>query len=310
MNRLQSGQSLTNATWDDFWLNEGFTTYFERRILEAVYGTERMEMDAQLGFTELQKALARAEPDDPDTRLKTELEGRGPDDGVGWIAYEKGYLFLRLIEEVVGRERWDAFLRGYFDTFAFQPMTTERFVTYLRSELLDSDPSLDEAIGVKTWIHGVGIPDNKPEIRSDAFDKVAAVVDSWEGGVPAAELDTDGWTNQQWKEFVQRLPTPISVEQMTELDRNFRFTNESNGEILQVWFVKAIEVGYEPAYPAIEEYLTTIGRIWLISAVYRKLAETPEGLVRAREIYETAKTGYHPMTVGVIDRILTTDGEG
>ncbi|MDH3215371.1 MAG: M1 family aminopeptidase/hydrolase, partial [Candidatus Krumholzibacteria bacterium] len=121
-----AGNLVTNAAWSDFWLNEGFTTYFERRILEALYGTDHMEMEAVLGFGELQESLSRVEPDEPDTRLRNDLENRDPDDGLSWVPYEKGYLFLRLIEEAVGRQKWDTFLRGYFDRFAFQTMTTSQ----------------------------------------------------------------------------------------------------------------------------------------------------------------------------------------
>jgi len=300
-----SGNLVTNATWSDFWLNEGFTTYFERRILEALYGVEHMEMEASLGIGHLEQSLARVEPDDPDTRLKIELEARDPEDGLTWVAYEKGYLFLRLLEETVGREKWDSFLRGYFDTFAFQPMTTDRFLAYLRSELIGDDAALEGAIGIDDWVFGTGIPDNAPEIRSSVFEEVGATIDTWLAGTPAVELDTEGWTSQEWVEFIQKLPSSLTLDQMAELDAAYQLNEGTNGEILQVWFVRAIESRYEPAYPYIESYLVTIGRIWLIGAVYRALAATPEGMEMAREIYAKAKPGYHPMTVGVIDRILT-----
>jgi aminopeptidase N len=303
-----SGNLVTNATWSDFWLNEGFTTYLERRILEALYGRDRMEMEAALGFGELAGTLGRVEPDDPDTRLRNDLAGRDPDDGLSWIAYEKGYVFLRLLEERVGRERWDNFLRGYFDRFAFQPMTTERFVAYLRGELISGARSLEDAIMIEEWVYGTGLPDNSPRIHSSAFEEIAAAVELWKSGTPARELPTAGWSSQEWKEFMQRLPTPMTMAQMTELDEAFHLTNGSNAEILQVWFLRAIESGYEPAYPYIETYLVSIGRIWLIESIYRKLAETPEGMEMAKRIYAKARPGYHPLAVGAVDRILQPGG--
>lgn len=303
-----SGNLVTNETWNDFWLNEGVTTYIERRILEALYGSDRMEMDALLGMEELHGTLDGTSPDDPDTRLHNELDGRDPEDGLTWIAYEKGYLFLRRLEQTVGRKRWDDFLRGYFDAFAFQPMSSERFVAYLRSELIGDDPELERSIGIDEWVYGTGLPANSPEIRSVAFEKVGEAVDAWTSGTPAADLVTDGWSSQEWKQFVQRLPSPLSVERMAKLDDAFGFTDGSNAEVLQVWFKLAIESGYQPAYPNIEAYLVTIGRIWLIGSIYRALAETPEGLSMAKRIYAEAKPGYHPLTVQVVDGILGIQG--
>src|SRR5207253_1192419 len=113
-----SGNLVTNATWSDFWLNEGFTVYVERRVLEEVYGRRRADMEAVLGRGELQKEFARLPEND--RMLHLDLNGRDPDDGCTLVPYEKGALMLRTIEEAVGREQFDIFLRGYFDHFAFQ----------------------------------------------------------------------------------------------------------------------------------------------------------------------------------------------
>lgn len=299
-----SGNLVTNATWNDYWLNEGFTTYFERRILEELYGKEYTEMQAVLGLGELEEGLASVGPDDPDTRLRNELAGRDPDDGLTWVPYEKGYLFLRMIEETVGRERWDAFLKRYFDTFAFQTMTSSAFVSYLQDELVRGHEGLAEQLRIDEWVYGTGLPDNRPVFRSVAFENVGAAVQSWKRGTPARDLTTAEWSTQEWKQFIQQLPSPMTVEQMQSLDEAFGFTTGSNAEILQVWFLHAIDAGYEPAYDAIEQYLVAIGRIWLISAIYRKLAATPAGLEMAERIYARARPGYHPLAVATVDRIL------
>jgi aminopeptidase N len=133
-----SGNLVTNAVWDDFWLNEGFTVYFEKRICEKIYGKDYAEMLALLGRQDLERTMAdishSAHPED--TRLKLHLEGRDPDDGMTDVAYEKGYAFLRTIEEKVGRAKFDAFVRNYFDAHAFESMTTEAFLELLQTELL------------------------------------------------------------------------------------------------------------------------------------------------------------------------------
>src|SRR5918992_826142 len=130
-----SGNLVTNATWSDFWLNEGFTVFFELRIMEALYGRERASMLEVLGRRELTDEIARLGATSPDTILHMDLEGRDPDDGMTDIAYQKGAAFLHTVESIVGRERLDAFLREYFDEHAFEPMTSESFLEYMNQEL-------------------------------------------------------------------------------------------------------------------------------------------------------------------------------
>ena len=146
-----SGNLVTNATWNDFWLNEGFTVYFEQRIMEAVYGRRYSEMLAKLTLDGLQRELLQLKK--RDTWLKLDLAGRNPDDGMTAIAYDKGYFFLRMLEERVGRQQWDAFLRDYFDKFAFQSMTTEGFLKHLKANLT-VDVDLD------SWVYSPGLPDS------------------------------------------------------------------------------------------------------------------------------------------------------
>ncbi len=297
-----SGNLVTNATWDDFWLNEGFTTYFERRILEALYGTDHMEMQAVLGYQELEEAVADLGDTNPATRLHVEIPQEDPDEGLSTIPYEKGYLFLRLLEETVGREKWDAFLRAYFDRFAFQSMTTEAFLAYLRSELLNDD--LEARVDVRQWIYDPGIPANRPRPSSVAFDQVHLQIRAWTAGMAPQALDTEGWSTQEWKQFIQGLPADLNAEQMRALDLHFNFTGGTNAELLQVWFLRGIAGGYLPVYPRLESYLVGIGRIWLISPLYRKLVETPQGQEIARQIYRKARPGYHALTVAIMDEIV------
>jgi leukotriene-A4 hydrolase len=299
-----SGNLVTNATWDDFWLNEGVTVYIERRILEALYGKPYAEMQALLGMTDLEQEIERLGADSPDTRLHLDTKGRDLDSGLPVVAYEKGYLFLRWIDETVGRERWDAFLRRYFNTFAFQTMTADHFVRYLRDELVRGDAGLEKKLAIDEWVYGTGLPAERPVIHSDAFDHIHARAKAFEAGLPASELDADAWTTPEWKEFLQQLT--VDPDQMAELDARFDLTHRANSEVRMVWFDLAIKTGYEAAYPELERYLVSIGRIWPVSTLYQRLAETPKGLELARQIYARARPRYHPITRKIVDRILST----
>jgi leukotriene A-4 hydrolase/aminopeptidase len=300
-----SGNLVTNATWNDFWLNEGFTVYLERRIMEEIHGKPYAEMLSLLGRQDLEGTIHRLGPASADTHLALDLAGRDPDDGMTDVAYDKGYLLLRRIEEAVGRERFDAFLRDYFDRYAFRSLTTARFVDHLRSTLLAGGGTGDlDVAEVEQWIYQPGIPSTAPAIESEAFALVDAEVAAWKDGTPAAELSTGGWTTHEWLHFVRGLPAEMTAGQLADLDAAFGFTESGNAEILAAWLDHVVADRYRPAYPALERFLTGIGRRKFLEPLYRRLAATEEGLAMAREIYARARPTYHPLTVATIDKIL------
>ncbi len=299
-----SGNLVTNATWNDFWLNEGFTTYFEGRIMEAVYGRPYFDMLAVLGRQDLADAFQELGATSPDSQLYLNLAGRDPDEGTGDVAYEKGALFLRTLEAAVGREKFDRFLRTYFDTFAFQSMDSARFVQYLKQNLLGGDEAQAKNLQVDAWVFSPGLPTNAIEPHSEAFVAVDQAVKSFAGGAPAAQIKTAGWTTHHWVHFLQTLPTPLDKTKMADLDAAFHFSNSGNAEILSTWLMKVVQGKYEPAYPALERFLTTVGRRKYLKPIYTELAKTPEGEEMGLRIYEKARPGYHSVSQVTVDQIL------
>lgn len=298
-----SGNLVTNATWNDFWLNEGFTTYFERRLDEQLYGREFSEMQALLGKRDMDIELEEKGASSPDTALWVNLAGRDPDETLGYMPYEKGYFFLRLLEESFGREVFDAFLRSYVDTHAFQTMTTEKFVALMKQELFAADEAKYGELKVDEWIYGPGLPSNLPAARSTRFEEVDTQIAAFVQGTPARELETAGWTTNEWQRFLDNLPQPLPAPRLADLDSAFRLS-EANAVVQRSWFPNVIAAKYEPAYPALEEFLMTIGRRYLLRPVYQKLAETPLGLAFAWRVYAKARPGYHSLTANAIDLVL------
>lgn len=303
-----SGNLVTNATWSDFWLNEGFTTYLERRIIEAVYGKARAEMEAVLGRRTLDAELATLPT--PDEILRVNLKGRDPDDGFTQVPYEKGALFLRRLEEEAGRPAFDRFLRSYFNRFAFQSIVTDDFLAYLRANLLNKNPRLAARVNLTEWIDQAGLPTDAPRAKSTAFTSIeTAARDFAAGRTAAAAINTRAWTTQEWLHFLTNLPEKLTVGQMSELDRAFNLTSRGNSEIAHQWLLLAIRNDYAPAYARLDEYLTTIGRRKLIKPLYDELVKTPVGRERARQIYRRARPGYHPIAIQTIDRIVNPPSE-
>ncbi len=307
-----SGNLVTNATWSDFWLNEGFTVYFENRIMEAVYGADYAAMLESLGRqglrSEIEGQLGGYESSE--TILHLDLVGRDPDEGMTAIAYDKGAAFLRTIESVVGRERFDAFLRQYFDEHAFQPMTTERFLAYLDEHLLAENPEWREAIRPEEWAYEPGLPDNIAPVESEAFAAVEGEVERFVEGASPETLPTEGWSTHEWLHFLRSLPGELPEARLRALDEGFGLSEGRNSEVLFEWLRLAIANRYEPAFPALRDFLTRQGRRKFLQPLYEDLAETDWGRAMAAEIYREARPTYHAISRNSIDQVLEWGGAG
>jgi aminopeptidase N len=302
-----SGNLVTNADWNDFWLNEGFTSYFENRIMEEISGSEYATMLRALSLQDLEAEIERLGADSPDTRLRLDLAGRDPDDGMTAIAYDKGAALLRRLEEAVGRDRWDTFLRQYFEANAFRSITTDRFRESLTAELGDELPP---GFDLDDWLFGTGLPDDLPRPDSNAFRMVEGEIARWRAGARADQLATDDWTTHEWLHFLRQLPADLETPAMVQLDEAFALSATGNSEILAAWLEVAIRTTYEPAYPALERFLTSVGRRKFLRPLYAELAKSAEGLTWAREVYAKARPGYHAIARNTVDDLLSWDGRG
>ncbi|MCX7556329.1 M1 family metallopeptidase [Xanthomonadaceae bacterium JHOS43] len=299
-----SGNLVTNASWNDMWLNEGFTSYVENRIIEAVYGDEQAAMErviSQAGLQREIKGMSKA----AQVLAPRPVPGSDPDESLSAVAYDKGAWFLGFLEQRFGREAFDAFLRGYFDHFAFQSITTEQFVSYFNENLSSRFPNAITAKELDAWLYQPGIPASAVATVSERFMVVDAARKQWqEGRIAAEDIDTRGWITQDWVRFLEELPNKLSNEKLVELDTAFQFTSSQNGEMLMRWFPLTVRSGYFEARPAMAEFLQRVGRRKYVLPVYQALAATKEGREFAREVFAQARPGYHPITTTSVEVVL------
>lgn len=299
-----SGNLVTNADWNDIWLNEGFTTYVENRIIEALYGDQSATMERVISEGGLRRELKTLSK--PAQVLALKLgPGTDPDDALSGVPYDKGAWFLRFLEERVGRENFDTFLREYFDHFAFQSIRTEQFVAWLQDKLLKQHPDAVSAKELDAWLYQPGIPVSATASVSSRFEAVDALRKRWlSGRMVASDMDTKGWVTQEWVYFLEGLPDKLSNEKLVELDEAFRFTSSHNGEILMRWFPLTVRSQYFEARAAISEFLQHVGRRKLIMPIYEALVASKEGREFATQVFEKARPGYHPITTASVEAVL------
>jgi leukotriene-A4 hydrolase len=299
-----SGNLVTNATWDDFWLNEGFTVYFERRIMEQLHGRPYADMLQVLGEADLNHTIQELGPASPATHLRQHLAGRDPDDGLTDIAYEKGCLLLLTLEQLVGRPRLDAFITEYFARFAFQSMTTDHFAAYLTQVLLT--PAEASQLNLPAWLDGPGLPPGAPVAQSARFAVVEeALAQLATSATPASmQPTTTEWSSQEWEHFLRGLPPTLSAAALAGLDATFHFTTSGNAELLAAWFPLALRARYAPADVPLENFLRHVGRRKFLVPLYRALLAMPGGRARAQAIYRLARPNYHSVATSTLDVLV------
>jgi aminopeptidase N len=298
-----SGNLVTNAVWSDSWLNEGVTSYFENRIMEALYGPKRAAQEAALSWADMESALKELGASAPGTRLHDDSESS--DGGSSGIVYDKGATFLRTVERIVGRDRFDAYLRSYFDRHAFQPMTSARFLADLRSNLVKGDKALEEKLKLDEWVYRPGLPANAARPDPAAFAPVDEAVRAFAGGGSAPVQAWAGWTTAERLRFVNGVPRELPQPRLAELDRSLGLSASGNSEVLSAWLQLALANRYQPAVPAAERFLLSMGRGKFVAPIFRTLwGEGEWGRPIAQRLYARARPLYHSVTTGQVDRIM------
>jgi leukotriene-A4 hydrolase len=298
-----SGNLVTAASWRDIWLNEGITTYVQGRITEALYCKRQADEEPLLAIRKLQKTIAGM-PENAQ-RLAPEPRAIGADDELSDVAYDKGSWFMRTLEQKFGRKDFDAYLKSYFNHFAWHSISTEQMLAYLKPNLIDKYPGRMGWDEVKAWVYGTGIPKNAPipdSPRFDAIDKERSAFLA--GDLAAGKLDAKSWNTQEWMYFLDRLPDQPTLAQMQQLDAAWHLTGTPNAEIGMRWYVHAIAAGDKTIWPAAAEHITRIGRLYLTMPIYTAFVQTPEGFAYAEQVYAKAKNGYHPLTRMAVERLF------
>jgi leukotriene-A4 hydrolase len=299
-----TGNLVTNATWEDFWLNEGWTVYAERRILEILEGVDYAQLQGVLRRNSMHADMKLFGVDSDPTRLNYSQKGIDPDDVFSTIPYEKGAALITLLEQAVGREVFDPFIRKYIDTFKLQSLTTKGFIAFLEKEL----PEAAAKVNVGEWIYEPGFPDNAPALESTLLRKVEDLVAAYGSGKTPAPADVEGFRAEQVELFLKKIPEAIPVEDCRVLEELFALKGSRNNNHLVAFYCTAIRSGHEEVLAGVETILSTVGRMLYLKPLYRTLVETEWSKPKARAILERNRSAYHPIAAGGIERILTEAG--
>jgi hypothetical protein len=298
-----AGALVSNATWADRWLNEAFSRYLQQRILLDVWGESRASIDAVLDYNALSEALSSCGA--ADQSLGEDDHGRDGDERCADIPAAKGALLLHWLELQYGREHFDEFMRGYFDHFAWDRVSTEDFTEYLTHNLLERFPGVVTTAQLNTWLTDPGLPEGAPVPTSGALAVIDAARSNWtEGKVPAKKLDAKQWFPREWVYFLDGLPATLTAAQLAELDKAFSLTTTHDALLAASWLRTVVRNNYQSVYPRLDEYLRSVGRARYVVPLYRELVRTPGGAAFARRVFTLARAGYDPAVDREVDAIV------
>ncbi|GBG64522.1 hypothetical protein CBR_g45218 [Chara braunii] len=297
-----TGNLVTNATANDFWLNEGFTTYAERRIVEKIAGADVAALQAAIGWDHLHQEIERFKDRPQLTRLRGDLEGVDPDLVFSTVPYEKGFLFLRRLENEMGREAFDIFLKKYISRFRFQSITTTEFVDFLKVNV----SGIEHRIDLGTWMDGEGLPEDAPRTVSKVLDQVLGLAKGFSSGVHVSDSDCATWKWEEWQIYLDNMPQKMKAADLRELDQRFQFSKAKNLEILVSFLTIAANSAFQPCFPMIVRSLMTIGRMKYLRPLYSGLMASGSSAAKelARKTFADAAPRYHPVARAVIQEVL------
>ncbi len=296
-----SGNLVTNANWNDFWLNEGWTVYLERRIVETLYGKDMAEMMEVLGFQDLKATIADLPADSPDTGLSLRLEGRDPDDGMTDVAYERGAMVIKELELAWGREAFDRFIPVYFKHFRFRSITTAEFIAFVDSH---AEVNGLKKVALREMVRAVGEPKPSFKIASGSLLAVEKARVAFLTGRKLEEYGVGNWNAQQRQYFLRILSEPLKEVQMNAVNEALKLKMSKNAEVNFEWYLLCIRNNRTAIRPELEGFLRTVGRRKFILPLYRELFAQTDWKDWGKEQYAQHRGRYHSITSGSVDRLL------
>jgi len=299
-----TGNLITNATWQDFWLNEGWTTYAESRITEVLEGKDATDLQMVFAATQLLAVMERFGMDSPATCLKLPNNIKDADSFTTAVAYQKGRIFLMECEMAVGRERFDAFIQKYMNTFQFQSLSTEGFLDFLKAEL----PDVFEKVNVHRWVYEPGMPEEWHKPQSYLYDDVEKILAEYKQGKRPSREPVKDWHRFQTMSFLQGLPKSITVDDCKYFEDILDLEKKNDNSFFSPFYAVCIASGYENIMPRVEKFMGTIGRMLYVLPVMRAMIETEWSRDLARSLFERVKGMHHQITVRAMDGMLKKAG--
>ncbi|OAL03456.1 leukotriene A-4 hydrolase [Phaeosphaeriaceae sp. SRC1lsM3a] len=312
-----SGNLVSAASWEHFWLNEGWTTYLERRIQAAIHGEEHRHFSAIIGWKALEESIERYGKDHEYTKLVIDLKGQDPDDAFSSIPYEKGFHALYQFELLLGKDKWDTFIPHYFETFKFKSIDSYDFKSCL-IDFFAKDSEANKKLAEFDWdklFYAPGYPP-KPEFDQTMVKSCYELADKWEklttknssSDFKPHSSDVSGWVSNQSVVFLERIQgfaDKLTSEQIHLLGHTYGYVDTQNIEVLSRYLSAGLMAKAKETYQPSADLVGRIGRMKFVRPMYRLLALADRDL--AVKTFEKNRDFYHPICRQMVEKDLLGD---
>ncbi|KAI5293478.1 hypothetical protein KEM52_005496, partial [Ascosphaera acerosa] len=303
-----SGNLVTAANWEHFWLNEGWTTYLERRIMAAVHGEPYRHFSAIIGWKALMDSVERYGAEHEFTRLVTDLKGKDPDDAFSTVPYEKGFVFLFHLENLVGKDKFDKFIPHYFTTYKQQSLDSFQFRDCLLAFFADDAAASVSLASVDFdhWFFAPGLPP-RPDYDTSLVDTVYALAAKWrslttksgsasESDFVPHKSDIDGLNANQLVVFLEQVllfNKPLTAEHSRLMGNVYGFLSSQNYEVTARFYQVGLRAKDATVVLPTQDLLSCVGRMKHVRPLYRELVKFDRQT--ALETFKKNENFYHPI---------------
>ncbi len=305
---------MSNASWEHFWLNEGWTQYLERRIQASIHGGDDKYRDfsAIIGWKALSDSIAQFGEDHEFTKMIPDLRGQDPDDAFSSVPYEKGFVFLYHLEKLIGKDKWDKFIPHYFTEYKARSVDSYEFkATLLAFFESDRDAAAKlQEVDWDTWFYTPGFPP-KPDFDTTLADQCYDLADKWQAlnkgeknFKPSAD-DIKSFTANQSVVFLERLqsfPEHLSPDLVDVLGSTYAYASSQNVELVSRYYVIGLQARAKSVYQPTAELLGKVGRMKFVRPLFKELMKCDYGL--AKKTLERNRDFYHPICRGMVEKLF------
>ncbi|KND89741.1 Leukotriene A-4 hydrolase [Tolypocladium ophioglossoides CBS 100239] len=303
-----SGNLVSNASWEHFWLNEGWTVYLERRIQAAIHGEPEFDFSSILGWKGLEDAVTLFGKDHEYTKLIISHNNVDPEDVYSQVAYEKGFHFVYYLDRLVGRENFDKFIPHYFTKWSGKSLDSFEF----RDTFMDffnglGDEGLKSKVATIDWkarFYTPGLPP-KPDFDTTLVTMCYNLAEKWKDASfePSAK-DVESFTANQKLVFLDKVSQaePLSAERAQLLGKVYGLISSKNAELKTAYYLVALRANDPASFYGAAELLGLVGRMKFVRPLFRALFKVDKKL--ALDTFAKNKDFYHPICRGMVQKDL------
>ncbi|KAF1783407.1 Armadillo-type fold [Phytophthora cactorum] len=277
-----TGNLVTNATWSDFWLNEGWTVWLERKIVAKIHNDPKLD----------------------------------PDDVFSRVPYEKGFNFLHYLSSVVGSEEFDLFAQAYIQKFKFQTVTSQDFRVFFEKHFA-AQPEWLGQIDWDGWFFSTGMPLIENKFDTSMISQVRAL-----GEKMMTTADDEKWAKIMAPNMLRKWPASLwillldtllllqtgshvqlAAAHLDAIDAfaHHHLSTTHNSELRFRWSTLSLRSCDVRVLDRTVEFLKEQGRMKFVRPLFRDLCAAL-GVARGAAIFEDCKSRYHPIAAKMIQR--------